>query len=174
MRIKQILLIGEAPSRKHVNGQRAFEGRSGGIARLSDVARIDENHLWEIIETMNLRDSAQPRRGKASSFISTAETKQEALKKLFHKLDERKSIWLVLFAGWRVAEEFDWKTRNFGDRENRDKYLLVKRLHVDYGCGDCWILSAVVPHPSGVNRWWNSEENQKKFKEFMNMIMEAC
>lgn len=33
---------------------------------------------------------------------------------------------------------------------------------------NCVFMAAVVPHPSGINRWWNDRKNRRKAEKFLH------
>lgn len=69
---------------------------------------------------------------------------------------------LVLLAGWRVA-------RAFGIQHGTKEYFVV-----DHECDRMGGLpTVVVPHPSGINRWWNDAGNQTIARMFLEGLGEV-
>jgi hypothetical protein len=96
---------------------------------------------------LNLFDQPQPRQGKGSRFSVQAAVRRAR--------DVVFCTPVVVFAGHRVARAFGFKARYFDP-------VLYRERHLAY----------VIPHPSGVNRWWNNEFNRwraaKRFSEIIN------
>jgi uracil-DNA glycosylase len=63
----------------------------------------------------------------------------------------------VLFVGKRVAQAF-----GYGDDE-----LLTWHRHKAYN-------RATVPHPSGVNKWWNDSQNRERGEDFLRRVAEQA
>lgn len=60
---------------------------------------------------------------------------------------------VVLLCGKRVAAAFGEERRGYFEPFAR--------------CGRVW---AVVPHPSGVNMWWNEPENREEWRRFLTGV----
>lgn len=61
----------------------------------------------------------------------------------------------VLLAGKRVAEAFGVVTDYLTWHDHPEGFRAV-----------------VIPHPSGVNRWWNDPENRRRFLRFARAVLE--
>lgn len=67
-------------------------------------------------------------------------------------------------------------------RQRRTVILLGKRVAYAFGYGGLGYFDrarighatiVVVPHPSGVNRWWNQAKNRARMRRFMRRIAEG-
>lgn len=134
----RVTIIGQAPGKKKT-GMRAFEGTCGD--RLARVAGLDgHEELHRKASVINLLDRWPGKAGKGDAFPMRKAKK--AAKNL--ELDG-----VVLFAGKGVAQAFG----HVG-------------LYFEWGTiGPAKI--ATIPHPSGVNRWWNDPANVARASEFL-------
>lgn len=136
------LIVGEAPARTTV-GRPAFHGPTGRkIAALAGIADVRDG-----FDAVNLLDRwPGPSVGKGSAFpLDRARAAAESL------LPRVLSRSRVLLAGRRVASAF-----RLGGLE----YLSWARLGPSTEV-------AVLPHPSGVNRWLNEPENVEALRRFL-------
>lgn len=138
------LLIGEAPS-KNEHPPTPLEGRIG--RRLAEYAGISFEDFLERFERMNLLAVRQDTKEKGFEF----DADQARINAM--RLDIAPNRTVVLL-GHRVA-------RAFGLR-NATYFKLY-----DGGQGRSLY---VIPHPSGVNRWWNDVENQIEAARFMRSL----
>lgn len=94
-------------------------------------------------------------RNMATPSIVTSEGKQ------FRAFDGRRFSRpdLVLMAGWRVAMSFGVK--------HKDREYFVTTLEDPLCAG---LSTVVVPHPSGINRWWNDEGNRTIARMFLESL----
>lgn len=141
------LLVGEAPARTTSPGWPAFYGRQRS-------ARV----LWQLgfrvsrapgrpgnTDAMNLLD-----RYPGESWPENA-ARRQATRLLMRGLDGRKAVVLV---GRRVAAAFDAE-----DRPWLEWFDLFGRR------------AAVMPHPSGLNRWWNEVRNYEAARVFAGKLL---
>lgn len=137
------VLIGEAPARTTV-GRPPFHGRSA--ARLARLAGVDD--LRDAFELANLLDRwPGPERGKGSAFpLALA---RESAAELAPRLRGRRAI----FVGRRVATAF----------RVRLPYLTWRAV-VAAGVPT---MAAVLPHPSGVNHFWNDPASVELARAFL-------
>ncbi len=141
------LLVGEAPAR---GTSRPFEGNSG--VRLREL--IGEEAFGRL-DLANLYRRPMPRDGHKGSHFPVAGARRKARE---FSLPGGKGV-VVLLAGQRVAKAFGVEARYF------EPCLLRRRV--------CY----VVPHPSGVNRWYNVEINRWRAKRFfcaLLLALEGC
>jgi uracil-DNA glycosylase len=138
------LLIGEAPGRTTVD-RPPFHGRGGRLlAELAGVERIEE-----AFEPMNLlRRWPGPAGGKGSAF--PLPKAREAAEGIAPLLRGRRTI----FVGRRVASAF---------RLARLPYLTWRGA---FALG-VPAMVAVVPHPSGVNHFWNDPASVELARAFL-------
>lgn len=154
------LLVGEAPGRGY-EGQPAFSSASG--QRLTKLLGQD---VREVFYCWNLLADSQPLGNKGTKF-PTGEARQSA-KRLLWALEtpaaKGREVRMLL-AGSRVASAFKlrhWQLFEWSDMWTRSTLLLNK--------GAPWlheIKYAVIPHPSGVNRWWNEPDNVERARKFL-------
>ena len=143
----RVLLVGEAPAR---GTSRPFEGNSG--RRLREL--IGEEAFGRL-DLTNLYKRPMPRDWWKGSYFPAELARRKAKR---FELPGGKSV-VILLAGKRVAKAFGVKARYF------EPCLLRRRV--------CY----VVPHPSGVNRWYNVETNHWRAKQFfcaLLLALEGC
>ena len=134
---RSVVLVGEAPSRRS-DPRRPLDGPCG--SRLERLAEIPVGSLGDRCVAVNLLPAWPGRRGKGAAF-PMAEARAAAAE-LVPLLEGR----AVLLLGRRVAAAFgvvDWP------------YLVPMRW-------EGGPVAAVVPHPSGVCRWWNDPEASRR------------
>jgi uracil-DNA glycosylase len=140
-----ITIIGQAPGAR--NGKRrAFEGRSGD--RLAEAAGLRGHaELRRRADVTNLlrRFPGKSGRIKGDAFPMRRARRAARIRKLEG---------VVLLIGRGVARAFD---------VDAPFLRWVRR-------GDARI--AVVPHPSGVNLWWNSAENRRRARRFLRRLFD--
>lgn len=128
------LIVGQAPSRA-TDGQPPFSGRSG--ERLARLLGVTPAELGDVAELVNLVERWPGKRGRGDAFpIVEARDMATALTKFSQH--ER-----FVLCGGQVA-------RSFG----LDLIPLVAARHANR-------TVMLVPHPSGLNRWWNDEEHER-------------
>lgn len=103
---------------------------------------------YDCLVLRNLFDVPQPRNGKGSRF-PVVEGVRRARGVRFRTP-------VVLFAGHRVARAFRFKARYFDP-------VLFRERHLAY----------VIPHPSGVNTWWNNEFSVARAARELALIYHA-
>lgn len=145
------LLIGQAPSRftQNRNGGIPFSGHSG--QRLATLARMSLDQFLASVEAVNLLDNYPGREGgdetKGDAFDSAqARTAAAILVKKFHSRT-------VLLAGRRVAAAFGIE--------------LAPLAHVALHGGTVYLL----PHPSGVNTWYNNLANVRAASTLLQCLI---
>lgn len=109
----------------------------------------DREELRGHLECLNvLRSYPGPEGDKGDAF--PRQRAQRAARRLWGSLRGRR----VLLAGKRVGVAF-------GIRED----YLVWTTH------EAGFDVAVIPHPSGVNRWWNEPANRRRFTKFVRDVV---
>ena len=142
----KLVLVGQAPAR--ASGSRAFDGRSGDrLAAYMGLA--DRGELLATLECLNLLRRYPGSAGEKGDLFPRAGARRAA-RRLLGRLTGR---W-VLLAGKNVAGAFGmgteyltWETHPGGFR------------------------AAVIPHPSGVNHWWNDERNRRTFRRWARQAL---
>ena len=139
----RVLAVGEAPSR------RAPKARPLGSLRVKVLLGLALGKDIEI-EAVNLFRMPRPRSGKGTAFpLRLARQRAATVRTNLQRMRRYDAIWLV---GKRVARAFG----AIGIEYLEPIYLLgiVKPVYV-------------VPHPSGVNHWWNDEGNREAWHAFV-------
>jgi uracil-DNA glycosylase len=139
------LIIGEAPSKNEVT-EHPIEGRIG--RRLAACAGLTLPEFLAHFDRVNLLHVRQDTKEKGFEFDAAAARKAATLLKPSFKRGQT-----VLLLGGRVAEAFGI----------HDAYFT---WHVVNGA-----RLYIVPHPSGVNRWWNDPINKLCAEQFMQAIV---
>src|SRR5687768_10455370 len=143
--ISRPLLIGEATS---VSGGRPFDGRSGRM--LAGLAGLSLEEFLDAVEAVNLL----PRwPGRSSAPKGHAFPRHDAFVAA-RRIDLTGRT--VVLAGKRVALAF-------GLREV--KWLTPAKV----GRGEAFC--AVIPHPSGIVRWWNEARNGRAVARFLRRLL---
>jgi uracil-DNA glycosylase len=139
---KKMLIIGQAPGRSVdiLDGKRVFEGTPG--RRLANLCGLTLDEFLSIFDTINVLERFPGKQGKGDSF-PIEEARLHAAEIDVEKYD------LVLLAGKNVAAAFGWVDAQY--MEWRERF-------------------AVIPHPSGVNRWWNNPRNMESMRRFMRSL----
>jgi uracil-DNA glycosylase len=137
------LLVGEAPARTTV-GARPFSGRTG--ARLAELAGVER--LRDSFEVVNLLDRWPGPTGAKGSEFPMEVARARAAAMVPRLVLRRRRVVLV---GRRVAGAF---------RLARLPYLSWERI-------DGLAEVAVLPHPSGVNQWYNDPGNVERARRFL-------
>lgn len=134
--------MGQAPARSAA-GKVAFLGDSG--RRLAKIAGVTLPELLDRVDTSNLLARWPGRLAKGDAF-PLAEARRAAAE-LAAKEDPSRAF---LLAGSNVARAFGVSHLGF----LRWGLLGGRRV-------------AVIPHPSGVSRWWNDARNMARARAFL-------
>lgn len=142
------LLLGQAPSRSSV---RPFDGMSG--RRIAALAGIERERLEERAELANLVDAFPGKakgKGKGDAFsVAAGRTAALALRP---KLAGR----LVIVVGRHVATALGGAVRD------------AEELAIGLDDGFAF---ARLPHPSGVNLWWNDRGNAARAGKLLRGLL---
>jgi len=144
------VIIGQAPHKSAVKNFRPLiDGKCG--YRLSETCGIEHEEYAQIFNTINLIDEYMGKSGKGDYF--PLKLAKEKASQIWPDLDSKYDI--VILAGKSVANAFGIKAEYF-------QWIKINDINL-----------VVIPHPSGVNRWWNDDSNKEKAKQFMrNLIKE--
>lgn len=152
MRALVPVLVGEAPSRD-TEGRPPFSGRSG--RRLAELLGEDLDEAF-LLENLLQRWPGPASSGKGSAFpLGPA---RKSARRLVREYRGRRFV----LVGWRVAAAFGVPVhvarplRWYGDW-----------AHSLDGSGAGAGSFAVLPHPSGVNLWWNDPANVERARRFL-------
>jgi uracil-DNA glycosylase len=141
------LIVGEAPSKNEVT-ERPIEGRIG--QRLAACAGLSFDEFLQRFDRVNLLHVRQDTAEKGFTFDWTAA--REEAKRLERNFVAGQT---VLLLGKRVAISFNVP----------DDYFV--------SCMRSGAILYTLPHPSGVNRWWNEVANLERMSKFMRYIVES-
>ena len=141
------LIVGEAPS-KNQSPEQPIEGRIG--LRLAVCAGMTLPEFLTFFERVNLLHVRQDTAAHGFQFDEQAAA-LEAEKFRATFTSER----IIILLGQRVAKAFGITPT--------DCYFVQHSI----GAADVRVL----PHPSGINRWWNSKENLDHATLFMQNIV---
>ena len=156
MRAK-VIVIGQSPSRNGSGGP--LEGACG--RRLAEAAGISMSTYLSRTTRMNLLDE-----WPGPSFPQ--HRAREAAREMYIDLTGGRR---VIFLGLQVSAAFgvimpilEWKRVTFW----------VERGVVMATPAEPWrsnaVECAIVPHPSGLNRWWNDEANRRAAARFLKVL----
>lgn len=137
--------MGQAPSRTS-QGKSPFSGKSG--KRLAELAGIPQTDLNKYFKMVNVLEYWPGRSGKGDAFPKGKVP--DRLRKLVA------SHPATIFVGRGVADRFRFNPREF---LKWYPYPRGKRA------------AAILPHPSGVNHWYNDRGNVKEAEMFLRGII---
>jgi hypothetical protein len=135
-------LLGEAPARKF-EGQPPFSSSSGDF-----LTKLIGMPVRVMFDCANILDYWPGSAGKGSKFPMGEAQKELRLWKVDGEFLGRR----VILAGSRVAKAWGAPAGQILTWNKAD-------AHCD--------AFAVLPHPSGVNRWWNDPQNRENAKFFL-------
>lgn len=146
-------LLGEAPGRGF-DDQPAFSSKSGRF--LSDLIQLD---VQETFRCLNLLQRWPGRSSGKGAAFPHREARASA-EELCQRLAEEAARTRIILAGMRVAKAL-------GIRRDVIYFRWQPLADVSATLSHPQLWVAVMPHPSGVNRWWNDAENKKLAAEFL-------
>lgn len=136
----EIVIVGQGPGRTGED-KKPFEGRGSGT-RTAELMGVDDlENIVHIVHMRNVLDKFYGKSGKGDCF--PLEKARKAAKKM--RFREK----TIIMAGRQTALAFGIKADYFEPVRFRGK------------------TAYVMPHPSGINRWWNSSNNYAKARRFM-------
>lgn len=148
--IGPLKIIGEAPS-KSSDPKRPFAGWSGKwLAKIAGFESFEDLEAKAQLVNVLKRWPGKGYAGEKGSAFPIARARRAA-KRI-------ELVGIVLLAGRRVASAFDPALA-------RAPYFAWHRTDRH---GPCAL--AVIPHPSGCNRWWNYEENRERARAFFEEV----
>jgi uracil-DNA glycosylase len=150
-RLLKPLIIGEAPSKNEDPARIVpIGGRIG--RRLADCCGLSLEDFLNHFDRMNLLDARQDTKEKGFEFDVAA-----AMRRATMLRSEWTSPRIVILLGSRVQQAF-----RFGQYPPFWPIALLNGVTV-----------YVMPHPSGVNRWWNDLDNVLRASGFMRGIVSS-
>ena len=146
------IFIGQAPSR-HGDPTKPLTGRPG--QKLASLASMVPMEFYLSVVRTNVLPYYVGTNGQGDAF-PMPEARRNAIK-MAPLLDGR----TVVFVGRRVAEAFGCRSEwfNWGEEYFKTDDGVVR------------IRYAVMPHPSGRNRFWNDPQNVQEARTFMTELM---
>lgn len=155
----ELLIVGEAPSR---TTSEPLSGRSG--ARIAELMGLTTETFVERFDRVNLLDEYPGSDGKGTAF--------PFLPAMARAFELREGPWThYLLLGRRVAGAFGLRD----DAEFLRWYELVG-LRIVVPDGELFPRSSepkravVLPHPSGIVRWWNTTANRRAARAFLRRL----
>lgn len=144
----KVLLVGHSLPRGYAPGTPAFPDNSARWYR--KMMEVDDIHDW--MDTINLVD-----RDGMTTLVSPREEQEGISRVLRHIIETRPAK--LLLAGPGVSKPmglersyFEWGRASFNKHE---------------------LQFCQVPHPSGLNRWWNLPLNRSEASLFFRSLKEA-
>jgi hypothetical protein len=145
--MRKIFLIGQAPSKTGDPRKPLLGGRPAQL--IMRLAEMTPTEYLQKFHRVNLLNRWPGKTGKGDAFpLGAARVAAE-------NLSPRLRGQTVVFLGQGVASAFDFPTTS------------VLRWFSWFGGG----RAAILPHPSGINRWWNSSLNMKQAARFMKRLL---
>lgn len=145
-----VLIIGQAPAAKD-NPASPLSGRSGRV--IADLMGISLEEFLETFDRANLFNKFPGKNGKGDAFDARRAKRNAHLLANNNRIDEYKAI---IILGKNVAKALGYRS---------DEWLEWQKFSRP------WVV--VIPHPSGINHWWNDKRNRKVAKEFLTEIYET-
>lgn len=148
-----VVLIGQAPGR--TSGALPFDGLSGDrLAQHMGLRnRLELRHL---VRCLNLLARYPGPSGKGKGDAFPHGRARSAARCLLASLPVEQGQ-VVLLAGHDVGRACGVEL----------PYLTWGRSAHGHRC-------AVIPHPSGINRWWNEAPNRDRFAAFVRPLLQSC
>ena len=137
---RKIVLIGQAPSRT------GDPSRPLASNKLAALCGLTKKEYLRKFRRLNIFDAWPGKNGKGDAF-PLAQARIRAAQLVKNLMHER-----VVFVGIKTAEAFSFE------------FAPLKWQRFNNGA------AAILPHPSGVNRWWNDPGNRKMASRFMRAI----
>jgi uracil-DNA glycosylase len=151
--MKRPMIVGQAPAKGN-DGKPPFAGKSG--ARLARLAGVGDSGdaLPHHFKLVNLIEKYPGRGGDKGDLFDREEAGAKAMEVLSDLIRGKQRRW-VLLMGRNVA-------RCFGQSDR--EYLVAFGLTP-------WAQGLVFPHPSGINRWWNSTADEERAAHWMKKVL---
>lgn len=142
MATKKIIMIGQAP------GQHGDPSSPLASKRLADLCGLSVWEFKDRFDRINLLATWPGKRGKGDEFSMT-EARISAME-MVGSLSGRR----VIFVGKQVARAFQFFGTDYFTWE-------------EFGS----MLVCLIPHPSGVNRFWNDPERVEQAQGFLRSLI---
>lgn len=176
-----ILLLGEAPNEATAGRPRAWllPDRSRARHAANNLLRHSGWSLTDYLRVFQRRDNlvheCPPRAEKGYTWHAQEGRRNVPRIIRKHGLLGEDRVSRMVILGRRVASCFEWEGFHTGAPMAKSKVPLlewhvVRAPHLDRA-GD-FIEAAILPHPSGVNTWWNLPENREAARAFLAELRE--
>lgn len=150
----RVLFVGQAPGPKAKRGARAFEGAGAG-SRLANYAGLLPGQFLEKFSTVNVLKT-WPGRGAGKGDRFPMAYAQRAARKMWSDSCAFCGHDKVVFVGQATVKAFGF-------------VKLLRLQPCEWSGHDKWV--AYLPHPSGVNHWYNSHENRQRAERFLRELV---
>jgi len=171
--MSRVLLVGEAPNCEVVAEHPGLVLRPDSSGKMHSANRLLKFTGWSqedylrIFVRRNVLDFVPPKGIRGRTFPT--EKARFGVTRLLREVEDSRTlddgsrvISAMVVLGRRAASAFEWWTNG----EKLD-YLQWGRVVLT---PRSTISAAIVPHPSGVCRWWNEEKNRKEAREFFSIL----
>ena len=161
--MRRLLIVGQAPSRTS-DPRRPLEGDRIKRA-LTGLLGIDEATYLREVERVNLLATWAPKESGGEGDAFDRALGRAAAACLANGHLRFPSQRHVLLLGRNVARAFDgvWTPPS----------RLADGVPIRWHVRNQTVWVAVLPHPSGVNRWWNDPKNRRAARRFMRRLGRA-
>jgi uracil-DNA glycosylase len=147
--MKVATILGQAPA-KNMKSRRAFDGAAG--ERLASIAGMTLEELRQRFWLRNVLDEypgeSWATRGKGDAFPMALARERAARMRFLTPI--------VVFCGTDTAGAF-------GCRAPFLEWFIFRRTR----------QGVVIPHPSGINRYYNRSENKQKVRDILASILQT-
>lgn len=155
---KKTILLGEAPGRGF-DDQPAFSSRSG--QRLSELLGVDVRQVFKCQNLLPAWPGKGSSKGAAFPAVEARQAAEQFMQRLcLASMDREGRDRRIILAGTRVAKAM--RVRPGVPILTWTSFWVGSTTH---WCGDHEF--AVLPHPSGVNRWWNDPACVERARQFL-------
>lgn len=165
----KLLLLGESPAAGTEYDRESWlaPGSSKSADRLLKFTGFSAQDYLCTFSRDNLLHHLPKRSGKGRNF--PIESARQQTRRIFQEHDLAKGFVML---GRRITSVFRWYEWGPTIRSaptSKLKYLKWYKVMPTAGFGGpTW--AAVVPHPSGVNRWWNDANNRRRARRFFRKL----
>ncbi len=151
----RVLFVGQAPGRRAPRGSRAFGGPGAG-SRLAKLCGITHEQFLEKFSTINLLKTYPGRNGKGDRFPMKAA--QRAAVKMWVGSRAFCGYDRVIIVGAATVRAFPFS--------KAEAQPCTWMGHAK------WL--AFLPHPSGVNHWYNNPSNRQRAERFLRELVKEA
>lgn len=150
-----VLFVGQAPGRRAPRTARAFGGPGAG-SRLAKLCGLTHGEFLSRCRTANLIKGWPGKNGKGDAFPFAVA--RRGLHRII-KTDLWRDADRIVFVGQGVA---------------RVVLPNISTVMVKRPCEWYFSRFAYLPHPSGVNRWYNDRSNTRRAETFLRALVKEA